>query len=72
MIQTEAAKARSCRLSTIFDRLSEKDQTYLETLTIQLAEIHKTSPEIQVLTGKKPETIVQQNKGQEPKNARTD
>jgi hypothetical protein len=65
MIQTEAAKGRSRRLAAVFDRLDEKDQAYLETLTSQLAEIHKTSPENQVVAGKKPETIVQQNKEQE-------
>jgi uncharacterized membrane-anchored protein len=64
MIQSEAKKARSRHLSAAFDRLSEKNQTYLETLTAQLAEIHETSPEMQVVTGKKPETIVQQNKEQ--------
>jgi hypothetical protein len=66
MIQTEAAKARSCRLSALFDRLAEKDQAYLETLTAQLAGIHENSPETQLVTGKKAETIVQQKKGQEP------
>jgi hypothetical protein len=66
MIQTEAAKARSCRLSAVFDRLVEKDQAYLETLTAQLAGIHETSPESQAVTGKKTETMVQQNEGQEP------
>jgi hypothetical protein len=65
MIQSEAKKARSRHISVAFDRLSSKDQAYLETLTAQLAEIHKTSPEMQVATGKKPETIVQQNKEQE-------
>jgi hypothetical protein len=66
MIQLEIKKARSRHLSAVFDRLSEKDQTYLETLTAQLAEIHQTSPETRFSTGKKPETVVQQNKGQEP------
>jgi uncharacterized membrane protein YgaE (UPF0421/DUF939 family) len=56
---------RHNRLSAAFDRLREKDQAYLETFTAQLAEIHKTSPETQLLTGKKPKTIVQQNKEQE-------
>jgi hypothetical protein len=66
MIQSEIKKAKSRRLSAVFDRLSEKDQTYLETLTAQLAEIHQTSPETQFSTGKTSEDIVQQNKGQEP------
>jgi hypothetical protein len=66
MIQTETVKARSSHLAAAFDRLCEKDQAYLETLTVQLAEIHETIPETQIVTGKKPETIVQQNKGQEP------
>jgi hypothetical protein len=57
---------RKTRLVAVFERLSEKDQAYIETLTAQLAEIHEISPETQVSTGKKPESIVQQNKGQEP------
>jgi hypothetical protein len=47
-------------------KLGEQDQAYIEAITTQLAEIHETSPETQVSTGKKPKTIVQQNKGQEP------
>jgi hypothetical protein len=62
MIQSRIQKARSRRLSSSFDRLCEKDQTYLETLTSQLAAIHETSPETQLLTGKKAKIIVQQNK----------
>jgi glutamyl/glutaminyl-tRNA synthetase len=50
------------RLSAAFDRLCEKDQAYLETLTSHLAEIHETSPETQVVTGNKPKNKVQQNK----------
>jgi hypothetical protein len=64
MIQSEVQKARSRHLSASFDRLCEKDQAYLEALTAQLAEIHETSPETQLLTGKKAKTIVQQNKEQ--------
>jgi hypothetical protein len=44
--------------------LGDQDQTYLENLTAQLAEIHGTSPETQLLTGKKPKSKVQQNKEQ--------
>jgi hypothetical protein len=33
----------------------------MEALTSQLAEIHKTSPETQLLTGNKPENKVQQS-----------
>jgi hypothetical protein len=66
MIQTEAVKGRSRRLAAVFDRLCEKDQAYLEALTAQLAEIHETSPETRVVTGNKPKSKVQQNKGQEP------
>jgi hypothetical protein len=66
MIQTEVGKGRSRRLSTVFNRLCEQDQTYLETLTAQLAEIHETSPERRFSTGKTSEDIVQQNKAQEP------
>jgi type II secretory pathway component PulM len=64
MIQSGVQKARSRRLATLFDRLADQDQTYLENLTAQLAEIHETSPEAQVLTGKKPKSKVQQNKEQ--------
>ena len=42
-------------------KLADQDQAYLETLTARLAEIHETSPEAQVLTGKKPKSKVQQN-----------
>jgi hypothetical protein len=48
-----------------FAELGERDQAYIEAIIAQLAEIHKTSPETQVSTGKKPESIVQPNKGQE-------
>jgi hypothetical protein len=48
------------------DKLADEDQAYLETLTAQLAEIHETSPETQLLTGKKPKSRVQQNKEQKP------
>jgi hypothetical protein len=65
MKQQSARYTRRNRLSASFDRLCEKDQAYLETLTSQLAEIHETSPEMQFLTGKKPKTIVQQKKEQE-------
>jgi thymidylate kinase len=61
MIQTEAAKDRSRHLAASFNRLGEQDQAYLETLTAQLAEIHETSPEMQVVTGKKPENRIQQS-----------
>jgi hypothetical protein len=64
MKQQSARYTRRNRLSAAFDRLCEKDQAYLEALTAQLAEIHKVSPETQLLTGKKPKTIVQQNKEQ--------
>jgi hypothetical protein len=64
MIQSDAAKARSRHLAAVFDKLGEQDQAYFETLTAKLAEIHETSPETQFLTGKKPETVVQQNKEQ--------
>jgi hypothetical protein len=48
-------------------KLGDQDQAYIEAITAQLAEeIHETSPETQVLTGKKTETIVQHNEGQEP------
>jgi hypothetical protein len=47
-------------------KLDEQDQAYIEAITAQLAEIHETSPETRLSTGKKPETMVQQNKGQEP------
>jgi hypothetical protein len=45
-------------------RLGDQDQAYIEAVTAQLAEIHENSPETQVLTGKKPETVVQQDKEQ--------
>jgi hypothetical protein len=64
MKQLSGRNTRRDRLSAAFDRLGEKDQAYLETLTSQLAEIHETSPETQLLTGKNVETIVQQNKEQ--------
>jgi hypothetical protein len=64
MRQSSGRHTRRNRLSAAFDRLGEKDQTYLETLTSRLAEIHETSPERQVVAGKKAETIVQQNKEQ--------
>jgi thymidylate kinase len=64
MIQPEAAKDRSRRLAASFNRLNDQDQAYLETLTAQLAEIHETSPETQVVTGNKPKNKVQQNKEQ--------
>jgi hypothetical protein len=65
MIQSRVQKARSRRLSASFDRLSEKDQAYLETLTSRLADIHETSPEKKIVAGKKPKIVVQQNKEQE-------
>jgi hypothetical protein len=43
-------------------KLGVQDQAYLETLTARLAEIHKTSPEMQSLTGKKPKMRVPQHK----------
>jgi hypothetical protein len=61
MIQSGAAKDRSRHLAASFSRLSDQDQAYLETLTAQLAEIHETSPEAQVSTGKKPENRIQQS-----------
>jgi hypothetical protein len=65
MKQSSDRHIRRNRLAAAFDRLCENDQAYLETLTAQLTEIHKISPETQILTGKKTETIVQQNKEQE-------
>jgi hypothetical protein len=65
MKQLSNRHTRRNRLSAVFDQFCEKDQTYLETLTSHLAEIHETSPETQILAGKKPKTIVQQNKEQE-------
>jgi uncharacterized membrane-anchored protein len=47
-------------------KLGDKDQAYIESLTSRLAGTHQTSPEAQVVTGKKAETIVQQKKAQEP------
>jgi hypothetical protein len=61
MTQSETQKSRRRRLAAVFDRLGGQDQAYLETLTAQLAEIHETSPETQLLTGKKPKSKVQQN-----------
>jgi hypothetical protein len=51
-------------LAHTFDRLCDTDQEYLETLTTQLAEIHETAPEKQVLTGKNLKNKVQLNKEQ--------
>jgi hypothetical protein len=61
MIQSEAAADRSRHLAVSFNRLGDQDQAYLETLTAQLAEIHETSPETQVSTGKKPKNRIQQS-----------
>jgi hypothetical protein len=47
-------------------RLGDQDQAYIEAITAQLAGIYETSPEAQVVTGKKAETMVQHNKEQEP------
>jgi hypothetical protein len=47
-------------------RLGDQDLAYIEAITTRLTEIHETSPETQVSTGKKTETIVQHNEGQEP------
>jgi hypothetical protein len=46
------------------DKLDHKDQACLQTLTAQLAEIHQTALEKQVLTGTKQKNRVQQNKEQ--------
>jgi hypothetical protein len=46
-------------------RLGERDQAYIEAITSQLAEIHETSPETQVSTGKKPKNRIQQNISEE-------
>jgi hypothetical protein len=64
MKQLQSRHIRRNHLSAAFDRLSEKDQAYLETLTAQLAELHETSPETHLITGTKAEIIVQQNKEQ--------
>jgi hypothetical protein len=61
---------RNNYLSHVFDQLGEEGQAYAESLTAQLAIIQsrckrQTSPEKQVSTGKKPESILQQNKEQE-------
>jgi hypothetical protein len=48
-------------LAYALDKLDDKGQAYLETLTAQLSEIHQTALEKQVLTGIKPKNRVQQN-----------
>jgi hypothetical protein len=48
-----------------FNKLCDEDQASLESLTAQLTQIHRTSPEKQVLTGKNPENTLQQNKRQD-------
>jgi hypothetical protein len=48
-----------------FDKLDEEAQIRLETLAARLVEIHGTSPEKQVFTGKNPENTLQQSKTQD-------
>ena len=65
MEQSIARKARSQHLAAVFDQLCTPNQAYMDTLTAQLAIIHETAPEKQVITGKTLKNKVQQNKEQE-------
>jgi uncharacterized membrane-anchored protein len=56
---------RKTRLATVFDTLTEPNKEYIETLTAQLSEIHRDSPEKRTLTGKKAKNILQQSKTQD-------
>jgi hypothetical protein len=52
-------------LACVFNKLGAKDQTYMETLTAQLAEIQKTAPEGQSICGKNPKNRLQQSMEQD-------
>jgi len=68
MKRSTSKSERKNYIAYAFDRLNPKNQTCLETLTAQLAQIQAGNPEEQAETRKRAKNIVQPKKesGKEP------
>jgi len=53
MKQSSKKSVRRQHITACFNKLDDTNQEYIENLTAQLAKIHETAPESQLITGKK-------------------